>query len=512
MQRGVAVLLFIACAMLFARPAAAIVGGYEPPTTSVEFDAVCALSKRSYLAPPGSINTFCSGTLIAPNLVLTARHCLQFCPSCPCTYSSNPDPNNPWMVRFRRMPDGSLGNFDVEVIQAIIDDSVCNSDTALLVLKDPVTHIDYIPVDFDFLPSAGTAAIAAGWGYNESGGVPGKLLLADVVIGASDGESIHLVPTSTRMHDSGGPVLWRDPCGMLRVVATHRGVGISGSTGQIAPLLRAMIGETPAAGCTFPSATLAYGADIRTWGTPAARVWLEADPEPAEIDHEQGSLVGAFDPDVIAGAFFVEHSVARGAGLFSTAAVECDSSMYADVYGRTEVTAEGEAKELTLAWSSDSQHTHQMVRDGKCELGGFYSQTTFGAHGTEGGISAPFEVSGQTRPWSLTAWYNREYEIIYSSWLRATAEIVVDANQNGIAESGETRLRVVQIPSTSLWWNSYASGNGSSIVEIPPGAYVLVVKVTDKVEPVYILDVGGPPVDQSMWYRAAAGVTLAPWQ
>lgn len=57
-----------AFALLLASPADAIVGGAEPVVDGIG---------RSVVTIVGSRGTFCSGALIAPDLVLAAAHCLQ---------------------------------------------------------------------------------------------------------------------------------------------------------------------------------------------------------------------------------------------------------------------------------------------------------------------------------------------------------------------------------------------------------------------------------------------------
>lgn len=506
-------ILVVAGALLFARPAAAIDGGYAPPNSSTEFDAVCAMSKQGLLAPPGSINTFCSGTLVAPNIVLTARHCLQ-CAMCPCESSTDPQPGNPWMVRFRRLPNGSLGNYDVEVIGRIVDYDNCASDTALLILAEPVTHIECIPVDYNFLPVAGTEAIAAGWGFDGSGSWPGGLRLADVVIDQCSGTYVRLSPPCVRMHDSGGPVLWRDPCGQLRVVATHVSDSKSYSVGLISPMVRAEIGDTPEAGCEFPSAELSYGADIRTLGTVAARAWIEVGEEPTFLDHEPVSLTEVFDPEVDDGVFYQERTVARGAGLSTPLPIEvsCGEELASVVYGSTTFSAGGEPEELAVSWGSSSQHVNVINRDPECEQA-YWNQTIYGTFGPSlHQIATPFEVSGTSRPWVLTVSYGREYEWEWGSTLIVKAQVVVDADHDGIADSGETRLATAEIPTTSLVLNSFPKGNGSCIVELPPGDYVLVANVIDRVEPYVTAVMGDPSVDRSLWYRTTIGVKLEPWR
>jgi secreted trypsin-like serine protease len=62
------ILSAVAAALLLASPAGAIVGGAEPAADAVS---------RSVVTIVGSRGNFCTGSLIAPSLVLTVAHCVQ---------------------------------------------------------------------------------------------------------------------------------------------------------------------------------------------------------------------------------------------------------------------------------------------------------------------------------------------------------------------------------------------------------------------------------------------------
>src|ERR1700757_4261128 len=68
MAGGMRILPVIAAAALWSVPAAAIVGGALPAPDAIG---------RSVVTIVGSRGNFCTGSLVAPSLVLTAAHCVQ---------------------------------------------------------------------------------------------------------------------------------------------------------------------------------------------------------------------------------------------------------------------------------------------------------------------------------------------------------------------------------------------------------------------------------------------------
>lgn len=159
-------LLLLLVAAFLALPARAIVNGAEPAEDDTRFDAVAAFSRTAWLIEnPGDNhvhNWFGNGVLIAPDVVLIARHLL---------------PNNgqvalrpgAFAVRFRRHADGSLGSQDkgvesyhqVRVRRWVLADRF---DLALGILEEPVEHIAPVKVLLDSPPVQARRAMLAGWG------------------------------------------------------------------------------------------------------------------------------------------------------------------------------------------------------------------------------------------------------------------------------------------------------------------------------------------------------------
>ena len=156
--------------------------GQQPGVSDERFDAVCAVGKTYRMRGPTALdwidgngvydpmrqggNTG-SGTLIAPNLVLTARHLWSSGVQCDidgylCGPSESCGQDRKWTVRFRRHPNGMLGTMEenpippntargpdsfyyVDVVGAI-ELPNCDADTVVLVLEHDVTHIDPMPM------------------------------------------------------------------------------------------------------------------------------------------------------------------------------------------------------------------------------------------------------------------------------------------------------------------------------------------------------------------------------
>lgn len=124
----------------------------------------------------------CTGTLIAPRLVLTARHCVADTdPFAACDADGKPlyagairrnhKPENMYVFTGRDRPNFRGGKVTpAGVGKKILDDgskNLCNADIALLVLEEPINGVPIAPVRLDADVEKGELITAVGWGVTE---------------------------------------------------------------------------------------------------------------------------------------------------------------------------------------------------------------------------------------------------------------------------------------------------------------------------------------------------------
>jgi hypothetical protein len=180
----------------------------------------------------------CSGTLIAPNLVLTAKHCVRArAPSpryaCPGPSEDLGELRSPASLTLFFGSDLS-GDMTTRAVLRIVDDdqsAVCDRDAAVLVLDEPVQGITPRTLRTTALV-VDEPLSAVGWGMTEFG-VPDARRRRDGVVvlppSAPVGASEIETSTAVCQGDSGGPLF--DSSGRVVAVVSRVRNGCTSGTG-----------------------------------------------------------------------------------------------------------------------------------------------------------------------------------------------------------------------------------------------------------------------------------------
>ncbi len=228
---GAVALVFAGCSVGEARTertsgvSSAIING-EADTD--EHDSVVLLAILHGNVPGG----LCTGTMVAPNLVLTARHCVaETDHGALCTVDGAPysggavgksyDPED-ILVYTGRLAIQDMGEEEYAAARGkriIVEDEpvLCDRDVAFVLLDRPI-DVPVAPIRLGKKPRTGESLTAVGWGLTEEGRTPNKRMKRDGVrveavgplvfdeptrIGL--GRSEFIVREATCSGDSGGP-------------------------------------------------------------------------------------------------------------------------------------------------------------------------------------------------------------------------------------------------------------------------------------------------------------------
>lgn len=264
---------------------AAIVKGTESDASQ---DAAVLVMHYDALSKGGGAASSCSGSLLAPNLVLTARHCVAVTDSgAACNSEGKPiaggvvegdhEPSALYVFAGKDRPNFLAGTARPARGKEIITTgakTLCNNDIALILLDRPLEGGKITPIRLDAKPTKGEIVTVIGWGIaDDDPNPPTRRQRSNVEI-IDVGPEFELGPTEFRIGegtcqgDSGGPALVAS--GAV-IGALSRGGNGSSSIG-----VEACLGGTNIFTSAAGHADLIRSAYAKAGQEP----WLEGQPSP----------------------------------------------------------------------------------------------------------------------------------------------------------------------------------------------------------------------------------------
>lgn len=265
--------------------ASAIVHGTESDATQ---DATVLVMHYDALSKGEGAASACTGTLLAPRLVLTARHCVALTdPTAACDAQGNAlaggvvesdrEPSTLYVFSGNQRPNFITGTARPSRGKEIVSSgakTLCNNDIALLVLDRDLAGAKISPIRLDAKPTKGEVVTVVGWGIAENDPNPEtRRQRADVPV-VEVGPAEGLAPSEFRIGegtcqgDSGGPAI--APSGAV-LGALSRGGNGSGGGG-----VDGCLGGTNIFTSVAGHADLVRAAYARVGQEP----WLEGQPNP----------------------------------------------------------------------------------------------------------------------------------------------------------------------------------------------------------------------------------------
>ena len=224
--------------------AAEAIGATEQPIYSgtIDNDDDASAGVVSVKIGNGSSFELCSGSLLAPNVVLTARHCISTPINTTVSCNERGDSGNGDHVGADEPLDRihvytgsrpSFGSKPTAGVRSIVRPEggvLCNADIALLVLDAPITNVAPMKVRLSSTPHPGETIRAVGYGQNDHSVPVGTRLRKDAVAVLAVGQRVSSSQTPLGSHefevglsicqgDSGGPAISEETGAVIGVVS-----------------------------------------------------------------------------------------------------------------------------------------------------------------------------------------------------------------------------------------------------------------------------------------------------
>ena len=250
----------------------------------------------------------CTGTLLAPRLVLTARHCVgdtdayaackeDGTPIIAGTIRKNHKPETMYVFTGTDRPE--FGGGEVEPAgqgMKILDDggkNLCNHDIALIVLKEPVKDAQIAPIRLDADVEVGEMITAVGWGVTEKTPQPDQRMQrknVEIMTVGPDRSAGAVPPNEFEVGesicsgDSGGPAFAQE---------TNAIVGVVSRGGNAA----APESSNPAANCIdgrnlYTKVSPFKDLILKGYELAEAEPWLEGGPDPRKLKPKEACASG----------------------------------------------------------------------------------------------------------------------------------------------------------------------------------------------------------------------------
>ncbi|MBX3260317.1 MAG: S1 family peptidase [Labilithrix sp.] len=294
----------------------------------------------------------CTGTLLAPRLVLTARHCVGDTDAyAACTSDGEPivagairknhKANTMYVFTGRERPDFGRGQVTPAGRGKRILDAggknLCNQDIALVVLEKDVEDAQIAPVRLDADVEVGELITAVGWGVTEKTPQPDRRQqrknVAITKVGPDDGRgnvppNEFEVGESICSGDSGGPAFAQETNAVVGVVSR----GGNAQVGQD--------NRDPAAACIdgrnlYTKIAPFKDMLLKGYELAEAEPWIEGGPDPRKLKPK----AACESADECRSALCLADPDADGA---ATCAEDCSATETCSVEGEV-CTAEGDA-------------------------------------------------------------------------------------------------------------------------------------------------------------------------